>query len=115
MTHCPFFPHHHLGPPLQVTSQELRPSQPKAPVLLGVGGDRDDEVRAGHATLLLETLGQRRVDSLLLGGVTALLEDLDEDKLVRPRKAQVGVLTDHLVRLVLGDDLLCSLVMIPGL
>ncbi|KUI56499.1 hypothetical protein VP1G_10815 [Cytospora mali] len=92
-----------------ITSQELRPSQAEAPVLLGVGGDRDDQVGAGHAALLLEALGQRRVDGLLLGRVTALLEDLDEDELVRPGETQVGVLADHLIWLVLGDDLARSL------
>lgn len=101
----PPFNQYRILSPLQITSQELRPSQTKAPVLLGVRRNRDDQVRSGHAALLLQALGQRRVDGLLLGSVPALLEDLDEDELVRPGEAQVGVLADYLVGLVLGDDL----------
>lgn len=91
---------------LEITSQELCPPQPKAPVLLGVCGDRDNQVRPGHTRLLLEALSQCRVDSLLLGSITALLEDLDEDELVRPGEAQVCVLADDLIWLMLGDDLI---------
>lgn len=89
----------------QLPGQELGPSQTEAPVLARVGGDADDQVGAGHAALLVEALGQGGVHGLLLGGVAALLEDLDEDELVGAREAEVGVLADHLVGLVLGDDL----------
>lgn len=92
-------------PSLQLASQELRPSQTKTPILPRVRRNADNQIRTGDAALLLEALRQRRVDSLLLSSIAALLENLDEDELVGAGEAEVGVLTDDLVGLVLGDDL----------
>jgi len=60
---------------------------------------------AVEAALGLQPVRHGRVHVLLHFRITTLLEDLDEDEFVRSLEAEVGVLADELVRLVLSDDL----------
>ena len=90
---------------LQSSRQKLRLPIPKTPILLAVLNTSHQQITAFKTTLSLQMLRQLSVELLLNLRRTTLLEDLDENQLIRTFQAQIRVLADDLVRFVLGDDL----------
>lgn len=92
-------------PCLEVSLEKLRSTMAKAPVLRLVAAHGDDEVVAIQVTLLLQTFSEGGIQCLLGLCITTLLEDLDEHQAICALQAEIGVLADELVRVVLRDDL----------
>jgi hypothetical protein len=97
---------------LQRSGQKLRLSHPKAPILLSILNTRDDQIRLYQPALRQQTGSESIIHAHFVSGQPTLLEDLDNDQIIRPLKAKVRVFADDLARLVLRDDL-AALVSIP--
>lgn len=89
----------------QLATQKPRPTDSKAPILLRISRTRHNQIRPWDTTVFLQPLLQLLIIRLLRFCVSSLLENLDEDELVRALEVEVRVFADDLVWLVLGYDL----------
>jgi hypothetical protein len=90
---------------LQRPGQKLRLSHPKAPILLFILNTRDDQIRLCQPALRQQTGSESIIHANFVSGQPTLLEDLDNDQIIRPLKAKIRVFANDLARLVLRDDL----------